>query len=244
MTRFEFIAELRARLVALTNEEREAAVKYYDEFFEDAGPENEQNIIKDLVSPQKVAEQILEDYNRTEKSSTEYIPVDPKKLINVSTGNQNNNQNNYYQQNYQNPNTNNANTSYSEEPKQNSALKTVLIILLVIFASPILIGIAGALFGIFIAIISVIFSIWIAIGATVLGMTVGGVVSVIGGIVMSFTNPLAGAGVIGAGLIVLGFGLLLLVPFLWLTVKAIPAMFKWTIDSLSSLFNRKRKAIA
>ena len=46
MTRNEFIAELRGRLAVLPPEERENALQYYEEYFDDAGPENEQAVIR------------------------------------------------------------------------------------------------------------------------------------------------------------------------------------------------------
>ena len=37
---------------------REEALQYYNEYFNDAGPENEQNVIEALGNPAKVAENI------------------------------------------------------------------------------------------------------------------------------------------------------------------------------------------
>lgn len=59
MTRTEFIAELRGRLHLLPPEERENAIQFYEEYFDDAGPENEQAVIKELGSPENVANKIL-----------------------------------------------------------------------------------------------------------------------------------------------------------------------------------------
>ncbi len=59
MTRFEFIAALRAKLQMLSAEEREDAVQFYEEYFDEAGPENEQAVIDELGSPDAVAEKIL-----------------------------------------------------------------------------------------------------------------------------------------------------------------------------------------
>lgn len=59
MTRFEFIEELRLRLAVLSEEERTDALQFYEEYFEDAGPENEQAVIAELGSPAALAERIL-----------------------------------------------------------------------------------------------------------------------------------------------------------------------------------------
>ena len=62
MNRNEYMSALRRALSALPEEERASALRYYEEYFDDAGPENEQKVISDLGAPEKVAEQILADY--------------------------------------------------------------------------------------------------------------------------------------------------------------------------------------
>ena len=62
MNRNEYMAALRRALSVLPEEERASALRYYEEYFDDAGPENEQRVIADLGAPEKVAEQILADY--------------------------------------------------------------------------------------------------------------------------------------------------------------------------------------
>ena len=53
-----FLDELHRLLSDLPPEERNQAIKYYEDYFEDAGPENEQAILKELGSPQELANQI------------------------------------------------------------------------------------------------------------------------------------------------------------------------------------------
>ena len=62
MNRNEYMAALRRALSVLPEEERASALRYYEEYFDDAGPENEQRVIADLGAPETVAEQILADY--------------------------------------------------------------------------------------------------------------------------------------------------------------------------------------
>lgn len=58
MTKNEFISQLREALEALPEEEREAALEYYSEYFDDAGEENQEKAAAELGDPQKVAEQV------------------------------------------------------------------------------------------------------------------------------------------------------------------------------------------
>ena len=62
MNRNEYMAALRQALAGLPEEERASALRYYEEYFDDAGPENEPRVIADLGAPDKVAAQILADY--------------------------------------------------------------------------------------------------------------------------------------------------------------------------------------
>lgn len=55
MNRVEFLAELRAQLADFSEEAREDALKFYEEYLDEAGPENEAIVLAELGSPQKVA---------------------------------------------------------------------------------------------------------------------------------------------------------------------------------------------
>lgn len=55
MNRELFLRQLRALLSDVTEEEREEAIRYYEEYFDEAGPEQEQALLAELGSPAKVA---------------------------------------------------------------------------------------------------------------------------------------------------------------------------------------------
>ena len=55
------MAELSSQLSRIDAQERAEAIAFYNEYFEDAGVENEQSVIKELGSPSKVAAQIKAD---------------------------------------------------------------------------------------------------------------------------------------------------------------------------------------
>ena len=59
MNKNQFLKKLSKLLKSLPPEEREAALNYYQEYFDEAGPENEQRIISELGSPEKVAAEVL-----------------------------------------------------------------------------------------------------------------------------------------------------------------------------------------
>lgn len=55
MDRQQFLRQLSALLSDITPEEREEAIRYYEEYFDEAGPGQEQAILAELGSPAKVA---------------------------------------------------------------------------------------------------------------------------------------------------------------------------------------------
>ena len=59
MNKAEFLQALEGGLAAASPEERVAAIQYYTEYLDDAGPEREAEVIAELGSPAKVAADIL-----------------------------------------------------------------------------------------------------------------------------------------------------------------------------------------
>ncbi|MCL2564083.1 MAG: DUF1700 domain-containing protein [Oscillospiraceae bacterium] len=62
MNRKQFLQDLRRELEALPFEERETAVTYYEEYFDEAGPEREQETISGFGTPAKIAAQLKAEY--------------------------------------------------------------------------------------------------------------------------------------------------------------------------------------
>ncbi len=62
MNRKKFIDILKEELSKLPDEEIDAAIEYYEEYFDEAGAENEEEVLSELGSPKKVASQIKSEY--------------------------------------------------------------------------------------------------------------------------------------------------------------------------------------
>lgn len=58
MNRSEFLKRLEQGLARISKEERDAALDYYNEYFDEAGEENEQKVIDELGSPAQIAARI------------------------------------------------------------------------------------------------------------------------------------------------------------------------------------------
>ena len=61
MTKYEFLGDLSRLLADLPEEERKQALHYYEDYFADAGEDNEQAVLTELGSPVEIAEQIKND---------------------------------------------------------------------------------------------------------------------------------------------------------------------------------------
>lgn len=59
MNREEYMKSLAQRLKRLPKEDFDKAMAYYEEYFDEAGPENERKAIEDLGTPELAAEEVI-----------------------------------------------------------------------------------------------------------------------------------------------------------------------------------------
>lgn len=69
MNKEEFLRKLEQLLSDVSEEERKDAIAFYRSYFEDAGEGNEASILKELESPEKVAEAIKSNLNDAEQAA-------------------------------------------------------------------------------------------------------------------------------------------------------------------------------
>ncbi|WP_343209717.1 DUF1700 domain-containing protein [Anaerolentibacter hominis] len=262
MTRVEFLDELKRLLQDLPAEERDEAIEFYDGYFEDAGPENEQSIIVELISPARVAAKIraeLEGNVREEEivytetgyedpysKQDKYAVADQdKRRKNHSSNKENTAGEN---SGYHDAGARNDSHPYGESGREQGtnnnmgAGKILLIILLVMFAIPVGFPLLGAGLGILVSIFAVLFCfILISFILMVVFLAVG-VGLIFGGFASLFVMPFNGILLIGGGLILLGLGLLSTRLFVWVVAAAIPAVIRGIVNGISSLFHGRRTA--
>ena len=91
MSREEFLRQLEKLLYDIPENERREAMEYYRNYFDDAGPMKEEQIIEELGSPQEVASGIKKDlfgetyseYDFTENKETYERPAGDKTVRNI-----------------------------------------------------------------------------------------------------------------------------------------------------------------
>lgn len=69
MTRSDYMTILAHHLRRLPREDYNRAIEYFEEYFDDAGPQQEQNAIEDLGSPEEAAKELI--MNLAERNVTE-----------------------------------------------------------------------------------------------------------------------------------------------------------------------------
>lgn len=234
MSRTEYMRQLESLLQNIPDTEREEALQYYNEYFNDAGPENEQNVIEALGNPAKVAENIKKDIfgNGYGENNYQRVGADSRAVITYPADPQIENGNNRQSDAPQ--------TAQVVSPQKKEGMSTgmiVLIVILCILASPVILGAASAGIGVAAALIAAWFGLIIGFGATAAALILVLIALVAVGIISMFTHPFVGMCLIGAGLICGGVGLL----FLMLTVAmagiATPAICCW----IGGLFQKRGK---
>lgn len=235
-----FLRDLRRFLSDLPEEEREQAVKYYEDYFEDAGPEKEQQVIQELGNPVDIARQIKAvnpdrieygqgtDFHR----SAEYPQVSGDAGFHYG-----NSQQAEYSQN-------SSFGQHTEEKKKwtQDSGKVALVVILAVLAIPVGIPLVSAAFGILLSVLSVIAGLTAAILLLGGGLAVGGLVSTIASF---FLLP---AGSIANFILVLGIGLTLFslgVMIFWAGIifcaKFYPAFFSALAGLCQSIWKKCRK---
>lgn len=249
MNREQFIAQLARLLQDLPPAERQEAIRYYQEYFDDAGEENEDAVIQELGSPGKVAASIKANLqyggstfgaNDTdmENTGTESHTKDADGWQNADTQGQSG-----QQQTWQNRSTQSPYAMQARKPKRGVGGWALLIIILV-FASPMLLGVGGGALGIFIGILATVFALWISFFAVAIGMIGGGIAVLIKGILHAISSPAAGLVSMGGGLICIALGILCAVFFLWFTFQLCPRVLRATLNFISRIVHKGKEARA
>ena len=78
MNRAAFMQQLESLLQNISVAERQEALQYYNDYFDDAGVENEEEVIENLGSPASIAENIINDLNGTDASGWQQTKANPR----------------------------------------------------------------------------------------------------------------------------------------------------------------------
>lgn len=251
MNKTEYLDRLSRLLADISYEEHEEALSYYREYIEDAGIENEQQVLEELGSPEHLAQEIREGLlKKGEPGQKQGEPISAPELrgndqssyrSDYTDNNNNNNNSNHSSENYSYYNNNAEKKTNSEKNNSN----TILLIILLILTSPIWFSLACTVFGCIVSILAIA----VSIGAASIVCIITGIALIIAGFsallsitVFSVSGTLVGAALIGAGLIVLSLGILFMVLTVWLFGWALPALVRFIRQTVSRISCKRKEA--
>ncbi len=213
MTKLEFMKELEGLLSDIPLDEKVEAIQYYNDYFEDAGVEHEEEIILELGSPSKVAAMIKADLNAnsTERESRGYFTENGYQDTMVND------------EKYELRNTN------SETKQSSTSASRGILILIAILTIPVWFPLIISIFGVAISILATGLALLFAFGLAGVCMIGAGVILFVAGL-LQLAVPFIAMLMIGGGLIVFGLGMLFTLGCFMICKHLIPAIFRGIVD--------------
>lgn len=208
MNRSEFLQALAEKLQCVTPEERAEALQYYNEYLDEAGPDDEERVIAELGSPERVANIIRANTpGAVFNSAAPKAPQPPKYDFPPSAT----------QAASASPTYSQTAPAYQAAPQgQTKPQYTWLGILLLVLLAPI--------WG---SIVIAIVSLLVGLAAAIIGVLFGGVASIAAAIFGIVTVGSSFALGMGSGLVSLGTCLLALALGLWMTCGMTLALIRF-----------------
>lgn len=258
MDKREFLNRLQMQLADLTSDERREALEYYEEYFADAGEENEADVLISLGSPEQAAEQIKAGLHKadegmfTENGYREKVGSDNPPDIygrreeskesraqdeagqdgyagkRGAYGKDGDTHQNGYA--YQSGQDGYRNRQEGKKKGSMSGGTTVLLVILGILASPVILALAAAAVGVIVGILGALFGVVAAILAVIVALFAAGIVLFIAGFPILFHNPFAGMACIALGCIMIALFLLFVIAL----VAVFGKFFPWLIREVES----------
>lgn len=263
MSGLEFMKELEYLLSDLPDEEKEDALAYYRDYLEEAGAAESQ-VLGELGSPERIAAIIRADIRgdlkdggaftergfederfrepgyqvarrmdlpEEQESTAEETSDGEEKKAFVGSGD---------------------GAGHQGKPEdtrrgQRNIWKILLIVLLVLAASPVLLAVGGSLFGVGVGIVTtvlVVVGVCLFLAAILtMAFVIGGLTLLVLGLVKLFSQFASGLLLVGIALVMLAFGILGIVLSVWIYGKIIPALFRGCINGINRLIHRRVRRV-
>lgn len=151
MTKAEFLQELERELAGVNAQEREEALKFYREFFEEAGEAREEEVLRELGSPHRIANLIRVNLGTSEEESESFASAQPQTEQSAPSASE------PRSEGYAQPPLPPLPAVYAKKPRGNTIGWIILIIVTFPIWSGIIFGLFGAVMGIAGGIIGIAF---------------------------------------------------------------------------------------
>ena len=191
MNREEYIQLLKKNLSHVSDAEKEDAVRYYEEYFEDAGAENEAKVIEELGSPVMLARKIAAESAIKEMDELREERDNSKNLGEITERDKH--------------------TDKEGKKAHDGIWKNLFVILLLLCSFPVWLplSIVAVVLCLVVVLVAAIF-IFVVVLTGGIGI-VAGVAGILAGIIGLFGHLVHGITVMGAGLFALGAGILIFI---------------------------------
>lgn len=247
MNRDEFMERLEYLLSDIPEEEKADALAYYRDYLDEAGDEAGQ-VIREFGSPERIASIIraelsgnLEDggaftergYEDERFKEPNYQVARRLDLPEEQAGSRN-------KEDWKAAPS--GEERKSEAPRTSRTLKIVLWIILIIAASPFLLGAGGVAVGVAAAAAALMIGAVAVLGVLTLALLLAGAALCVVGILAMLRWLPGGLVMFGAGVVVIGLGILSLLVSILFYGKFIPWVIRGAVDTVSRMVHGRRKA--
>lgn len=221
MNAYEYLQALRAALAVLPDDEIDSAMRYYEDYFLDAGDENAEKVIKQLGPPEQVAEAILRDYTGVARRRPERFEEEKAQTVDgVPLG---------------------RDGKPLTRKKGINPWMLACIVLLALIFGPVAITVIGA---IIVAVVGLIVGVAACVVAVPAATLIGGGALVLFSFLL-WATPASALATLGAGLAVGAIGLLLVLLVIKLCILFVPpiirglvALIRWPIEKIRNCLKR------
>lgn len=214
MNRDEFLSELERLLAGLSVQEREEALRYYRDYFDDAGEEREAEVLQDPGAPRKAAAAVMGQFETDDGEFTEKgfenprWKEPPKEVIVVE----------------------------DQEGRRRKWIKAGIFIFFILFILPAVFK----LLGISVIALLALLGLLLGVGVCTAVSIVAGVAVVAAGLGFLFWAPMKGLAVLGAGCLLLGTGFLGNVLCMRFYGRWLPALLRAASEQVGKLGKKRR----
>lgn len=221
MNAYEYLQALRAALAVLPDDEIDSAMRYYEDYFLDAGDENAAQVIEQLGPPEQVAEAILRDYTGVARRRPERFEEEKAQTVDgVPLG---------------------RDGKPLTRKKGINPWMLACIVLLALIFGPIAVAVIGA---IILAVVGLIVGVAACVVAVPAATLIGGGALVLFSFLL-WATPASALATLGAGLAVGAVGLLLVLLVIKLCILFVPpiirglvALIRWPIEKIRNCLKR------
>lgn len=240
ISREEYLWQLSQQLYRIPAEEREAALEYYRNYFEEAGTENEEHVMSELGSPEELAKSIIADVMDDGRHDTVKEPLVNRGTAYSSAGAQEPGWEKYRRQMEREEREvfgAGAAASYADRSGGNEGGAgrrgkgiNIWMILFLLVTCPvwggILLGVLGVMIGLVCGIFGLAIGLVVTVIALIVSLLVGGLIGIVKALFAVITVPFAAGFVICLSIVMIAGGILLVGLFSGIVKRLLPVVFK------------------